>query len=294
MERIVQLPVVAWRQSGSVGLSQRACAALETGSVLFLPDLPFRILDSERRFLAPEVAAGAKNISFDPRGRRLAHAQVDAGSAAELTALLARFSDHAEELVRSLLPAYERGLATGRTSLRPVEIRGRSLSWRKDDSRLHVDSFPSTPVQGRRILRVFSNVNPQGVTRAWRVGEPFEAVAERFHSCLAMPLPGSSRVLHTLGITKTVRSAYDHVMLGLHDRMKRDTAYQASADQERFEFPAGSTWLVFTDQVSHAAMSGQHALEQTFYVDVEAMQEPARSPLRVLERRMGRNLVAAA
>ena len=80
-------------------------------------------------------------------------------------------------------------------------------------------------------------------------------------------------------------------MLQLHDRMKADTAYQATAPQHAQEFAPGSSWLVYTDQVSHAAMAGQHAFEQTFYLPLFGMQEPAKSPLRVLERLLGRALV---
>jgi hypothetical protein len=94
-----------------------------------------------------------------------------------------------------------------------------------------------------------------------------------------------------LGITKRRRSDYDHYMLRLHDRMKADLAYQSSAAQKPYEFPAGSSWIVFTDQVSHAAMSGQYALEQTFHLPVDAMQDPSQSPLRILERVVGRQLV---
>jgi len=43
--------------------------------------------------------------------------------------------------------------------------------------------------------------------------------------------------------------------------------------------------------VSHAATQGQYQLEQTFMLPVEAMLEPERSPLRVLERIKGRALV---
>lgn len=53
-------------------------------------------------------------------------------------------------------------------------------------------------------------------------------------------------------------------MLKLHDRMKADQRYQQTVLQTAFDFPAGLTWLVFTDQVSHAAMAGQYQLEQTF------------------------------
>ena len=80
-------------------------------------------------------------------------------------------------------------------------------------------------------------------------------------------------------------------MLQLHDRMKADTAYQESAPQTRVDFPAGSTWIAFTDQVSHAAMAGQYQLEQTFLVPLTAMLDEQRSPLRILERLMNRRLV---
>jgi hypothetical protein len=66
--------------------------------------------------------------------------------------------------------------------------------------------------------------------------------------------------------------------------------FQQSAAREEAAFPAGSSWLCFTDQVVHAALAGQYALEQTFYLGVDAMAEPERSPLRTLERDIGRKL----
>ena len=79
-------------------------------------------------------------------------------------------------------------------------------------------------------------------------------------------------------------------MLGLHDRMKQDDEYQRQAPQTPVDFPAGATWVAFTDQVSHAAMAGQYQLEQTFLLPVDAMIDEGRSPLRVLERLKGRRL----
>jgi hypothetical protein len=105
-----------------------------------------------------------------------------------------------------------------------------------------------------------------------------------------MPLPGSGRLLRLFRITKTTRSAYDALMLQLHDRMKADEDFQAHAQQTSVDFPAGSTWMAFTDQVSHAAMAGQYQLEQTFLLPVAAMSEPQRSPLRILERLTCRRL----
>jgi hypothetical protein len=73
--------------------------------------------------------------------------------------------------------------------------------------------------------------------------------------------------------------------------MKADEAFQQESPQSCVDLPAGSTWLAFTDQVSHAATAGQYQLEQTFLLPVSAMQDPARSPLRILERIKGCALV---
>jgi hypothetical protein len=72
--------------------------------------------------------------------------------------------------------------------------------------------------------------------------------------------------------------------------MKADEAFQKESPQSRVDLPAGSTWMAFTDQVSHAATNGQYQLEQTFLLPVDVMGEPERSPLRVLERLKGRPL----
>jgi hypothetical protein len=73
--------------------------------------------------------------------------------------------------------------------------------------------------------------------------------------------------------------------------MKADTYYQTRSPQTELALPPGSTWACFTDLVPHAAMSGQFAFEQTFYLPVQAMRDPDRSPLRILERLAGRPLL---
>ena len=79
-------------------------------------------------------------------------------------------------------------------------------------------------------------------------------------------------------------------MLQLHDRAKADAEFQRASPQARVDFAPGTTWVVYSDQVVHAAMDGQHMLEQTFYLDVDHLQRPETSPLRTLERLMGRAL----
>jgi len=266
-------------------------ALLENGDVGLVTDAMFEAGASERRFFAADVLTTGKNVSFDPATQKVGGTSLDGSDVEVLRGMLSRFSEAAQDLVRQLCPAYRDRLIRARTSFRPVEIAGRASSWRKDDTRLHIDSFPATPVHGARILRVFSNVNPHGRPRTWRIGEDFESVGRRFASKIRSPWSGWSAVLRAMRVTKSRRSPYDWLMLQLHDRMKEDMAYQSAVPQATVEFPVGATWMAFTDQVSHAAMAGQYQLEQTFLLPVEAMRDPQRSPLRILERIKGHALV---
>lgn len=202
-----------------------------------------------------------------------------------------RFAENSIALIKQLLPLYGKHIQIGRTSFRPVEIKGRiNPSYKKDDTRLHVDAFPANPNQGRRILRVFSNVNP-AQTRHWRVGENFETVAQQFLPTVPTQIPVSARFLKLLKITKSKRTPYDHIMLNIHDRMKKDMQYQTKVSSQDIHFPAQSTWIVYTDSVSHAAIAGQHVFEQTFYLPADAMFDPQQSPLRILEKLVKKKLI---
>lgn len=271
----------------------RAIAALEGGRLLFFPELTFALQADEALFLDPACSDGrAKNVSYDVGRQELKGAALAMPERERLKAMVARFAAQAQALVASVLPSYRPHLRLGRTSYRPVEVKARPASYRKDDSRLHVDAFPSRPNGGERILRVFSNVNPHGQARLWRVGEPFETCAKRFLPRLPGPFPGKGRLLQALGLTRGYRSLYDHYMLSLHDNMKADESYQRQCPQYEVPFPAATTWMVFTDQVSHAAMAGQYVFEQTFYLPVRALHDPGTAPLKVLERLLARELVA--
>jgi len=268
-----------------------ATACLESGNVLWQRDAFFTVAAHEQPLFSPSILAGGKNVSFDPATGRVGGSSSTGETLEVLRRMLSRFSDEARAFVEQTCPQYAPHLIRGRTSFRPVEIAGRPSSWRKDDTRLHIDAFPATPVQGRRILRVFANVNPHGRPRSWRIGDSFDEVGRYFAPKLRMPWPGAGAALRLLRITKTERSAYDALMLQLHDRMKEDTTYQQNAPQTACDFPAGSAWMVFTDAVSHAAMAGQYQLEQTFLLPVEAMIDEQQSPLRILERLKERRLL---
>ncbi len=281
-----------WNVERPASLKTYLINSLESGALLFLPRLAFLLKDEERKFLSPQfVQKKVKNISFNPALQSLKGVVGSATECQQIQAMLARFSQQSQLIIQILFPHYANALQMGRTSFRPCEVSKRRLSYRKDDRLLHVDAFPSSPNHGQRLLRVFSNVNPHGQDRVWRIGEPFASVAQRFLPLIPRPWPGSSQLLRWLKIAKTLRTEYDHLMLQIHDRMKADAFYQQNVDQIQLRLPPGTSWIVQTDHVSHAAMSGQYMFEQTFYLPAQAMLDPGKSPLKILEGMLSRNLV---
>jgi hypothetical protein len=290
--RVRELRHDGWAEPIEATERKGLCLVLEQGDVLYLPRLAFALLESERRFLDERWSGeGRKNISLPPAATEVRGAKGTPEELAGLAEMIGRYASLAAGLVDNLCPRYRARFKAGAASFRPCAIENRGLSWRYDDTRMHVDSFPSNPMQGRRILRVFTNLHPQGLARTWLIGERFPDHSKRFLARARPAIPGAAWALDALGITKSRRSAYDHLMLQLHDASKADADYQREAPRQEFGFPAGSTWICFTDCVVHAATSGQFALEQTLYVDVEAMEDRRTSPLAVLEKLNGRALV---
>lgn len=290
--RLLPIAAEAWGGESLRGMSEAAQLAVEQGEVLQFANLPFVLDAAERAVLDPAVAdPKRKNISLEADGRSLRG--VLGGEAVQQAAasLVLRFQHHAASLVDTLFPGYRGRMRVAPASLRVHAVEHRVTSWRKDDSRLHIDAFPSRPLGGERILRVFLNINPLGEPRVWRVGETFESVASRFLAGIPPYRPWAAELMSSLGVTKQRRTPYDHLMLGLHDAMKADLDYQRDCAQQTVAFPSGSAWVCYSDQTSHAVMSGQHMLEQTFFLPVEAMRHPEHAPLRVLERLSGRSLL---
>ncbi|CEK11267.1 Kdo hydroxylase family protein [Legionella hackeliae] len=267
----------------------QALISLEAGKVLYLPFYSFHLDASEQnQLLSDQILDGKhKNFSFNYQTKNLGGKDSQPHNLTMATLLkvfMQRYAEFTKKLITTILPSYTEEIIWGRTSYSPAEIKGRSSSRRKDDTRLHIDSSSATPVNGKRILRVFTNVNPYGEPRIWHLGEPFINVLARFSASIPPYSYSIAKLLYLIKATKTLRSAYDHYQLNLHDSMKLDDGYQLKVSKERVEFQAQSTWIAFTDHVSHAALSGQFLLEQTFYLPVNAMKNPELSPLKHWER----------
>ena len=201
-ELFFTVPLTGW--SGGEPFSQSALTALEQGQIISLPELGFPLNAKEMRCLNEgTVKKGRKNISYRALSGKItgvAHPQDED----LIRGLLQRHHQACETLVRSLLPHYTGALHTPVNTLRvhPVTAWKKGSSWRKDDTRLHVDASPSRPMHGERILRIFTNINPHGESRGWRIGELGTAVATRFLPQTGQYSPWLRALQHKLRFTK--------------------------------------------------------------------------------------------
>lgn len=290
---LLELGLNRWSSPSETHSPESILSALEEGKVLFLPQLKFELSQDELNLLDPSVVdPKRKNISLKPLTGDITGV-ADPAKTEQVKQLIERFYQSTQSLIGSLLPHYQDTLHSPTTSLRlhPVSQWTKNASWRKDDTRLHVDAFPSRPNHGERIVRIFTNINPNGEPRQWRVGEPFPSLAKRFLPTLAPYSPFKAKMMSMVGITKRYRSHYDHLMLQMHDRMKEDIDYQTNGEQLSVNFPAGSSWICFSDQTPHAAMGGQFMLEQTYLLPVNAMANPQHAPLNVLQQLTQKTLI---
>jgi hypothetical protein len=278
-KQIVEINISKWDAPSS---QNQLITDLESGKVLHFTNLEFPVSEIEQQYFTSEIRdKKSRNISLNISGE-LKGVIKNNEAESNLAAMMTRYRTHSHLLVNTILPRYKDHLHLAPTSFRPNQIVTRNQSWRADDKRLHVDAFPSRPNYWERILRVFINVNPNKVPRVWRIGEPFKAIVDRFLADTKPYSAWQAKVLNAFGITKSLRSEYDHLMLQLHDSMKRDLNYQRNCPQLTVEFPTGSVWICFSDQTSHAAMSGQFMMEQTFHLPPLNQYNPNTSPLAIL------------
>ena len=274
------------------------CQQLEQGQILFFSQPPFAFPNEDASFLINQPQTNSrlhKNISYRPDEDVMRGFGGDPKDEKRAQEILRNYCSAVTGFVSKLLAPYAGKMQRDYASFRPLEEEGRDLPLHKRNDLLHVDAFPSRPTRGGRILRVFTNVNPSK-NRIWLTGERFSGLAKRYADDAGLRTIAGSKLrrrtmhlLHGAGIPVPDRSAYDEFMLRFHDFLKENSEFQ-SGDKERVEFPPMSTWLVFTDGVPHAALSGQFAMEQTFIVPPEALVSRADAPIAVLEAICGEKL----
>ena len=286
--------------------ARRCCSQLEDGHVLLLDCIPFDLPETDLQFLRRQQQSSSalhKNISYRPKQEKLrGFAAKGREDVERLHEAMRNYSAQVVKFLSKFLAPYSQHWKLDFASFRPLEEKGRDLPLHKRNDLLHVDAFPGRPTSGGRILRCFTNINPSE-PRTWVLGGHFSEIAERYSAGAGLrkvvqnAVGPRRRVLKLIapigkmvGIRNVDRSAYDELMLSLHDYLKENADYQREGTKIRKDFPPSSTWLVFTDAVPHAVLSGRLALEQTLIVPVNALISPEKSPLCKLEQIAGQSL----
>ena len=283
------------------------CRQLEQGQILFFKEIPFDLPEADRTFLLSQRRGDSrihKNVSYRPQRDVLRGFSSEAESVERLRRIMRHYSEEVTRFLSTFLAPYREHWSLDFASYRPLEEEGRDLSLHKRNDLLHVDAFPSRPTKGGRILRVFTNINPDQA-RIWHTTDRFDSLARRFAleaglervaKSASSPLNylrrGAGGLMRAAGLLASGRSAYDRFMLRFHDYLKENADFQESCDKIRLEFPPRATWIVFTDAVPHAVLSGQFALEQTYIIPPAALLAPEAAPISILESLCGRSLSA--
>lgn len=288
---------IAAEQAASAA-SDEVCTRLESGEILYFPTSPIALSDEDRAFLLGQKQSSAlhKNISYRPAQDRLKGiGATDEAVFARAHSIMRDFSRHSVEFLTRFFPAYARDWKIDFASFRPIEEEGRNVALRSRNDLIHVDSFPSRPSYGDRLLRIFLNIHPSR-PRIWVTSDSFEQLVRDYGARAGLPHPPTAlsrirsqalRALSGLGLPVVDRPAYDHFMLRFHHFLKENAEFQRSCPKQRWEFPPGSSWICFTDTTSHSCVSGQYALEQTFIVRRRSLIRPDRAPVAILERLAG-------
>ncbi|HEY6333797.1 MAG TPA: Kdo hydroxylase family protein [Blastocatellia bacterium] len=292
-----------WRADGVSPAGARWPAEqLEQGNILLFQRSPLNIPAEHLQYLLCQRQDNTrlhKNISYRPVEDVLRGAPQGA-DIGQLKTIVRGYSGLVTEFLTGFLAPYAGKWSLDFASFRPIEEDGRDLPHRKRNDLLHVDAFPTRPTKGARILRVFTNINPTAV-RVWNTTGGFDKLAQGYamDAGLGRIARGRSEsglgrmargVLTGLGIRAADRSDYDAFMIKFHNYLKENAEFQRGCEKERIEFPPGCMWLVFTDAVAHAVLSGRFALEQTYIVPREALLRPESAPISVLEKLCGKRL----
>jgi len=278
------------------------CAQLELGRIVVFDAIPFELPAEDRQFLLTVRQSSAnyhKNISYRRRDDRIRGVHRRGLDVERLRTIMRRYSENVTAFVCAFLAPYAERLLVDFASFRPIEEHGRNMSMKSRNDLLHVDAFPTRPTNGDRILRVFTNIHPTQ-PRRWLTADTFKVLAEQMAMDSGLPtvirrsrnpiyraLHSAGRAMQRIGFRVQSRSPYDRFMLLFHDYLKLNEGFQKSVRKQQWDFAPNETWIVFTDMVPHAVLSGQFALEHTFIISRRVLVRPDCAPVHILESLAG-------
>ena len=279
--------------------------ALERGNIVKFTTCPVQLpTDDQLEVLRTELprALKRKNVSYHPEADRVTGLDEQSPIADMVYDLLSTHRIRVTEFLEKVMPGLASNMRSGTCSFRPLEEKGRNLKPHASNELVHIDAGAYGATNGDRILRFFVNVNPE-VDRVWATKGSFPSLFEKYgreaglyedlSPSLQRGVFGNMRtsLLHGLAgvglplATVLDSSPYDRVMRKFHNYMKDTPEFQQSTETNQVvSFEPFSSWMVFTDMVSHASLSGQHALVYTALVPLESCRLPELAPFNILRK----------
>lgn len=282
--------------------------ALEKGQIVCFPECPIDLPSAEDLdFLRQEMPKhlSSKNISYHPEAERIVGIKGSREVVERAQRILKESNARVQAFLKKAIPALVKDWMVGTASFRPLQERGRDLPAHASNELVHVDAGAYGATHGDGIIRFFVNVNPVE-DRVWVTKGAFPELYRRHgNQAGVMPSNGTNghameegvfdrlRTSFSKGASALVPSAkfldsspYDRAMRRFHNYMKDTPAFQSTPEgHQEFRFKPFQAWMVFTDRVSHACISGQHAFADTFVVRLGSCRLPEMAPINILKSR---------
>lgn len=282
--------------------------ALESGKIVCFPECPIELPSAEDlEFLRQEMPKhlSSKNISYHPEADKIIGIKGSREVVDRAQRILKENNARVQAFLKKSIPALARDWMVGTASFRPLQERGRDLPTHASNELVHVDAGAYGATHGDGIIRFFVNVNPVE-DRVWVTKGAFPELYRRYgREAGVAPSNGADGRAMDEGILDRMRtsflrgasalvpsakfldsSPYDRAMRRFHNYMKDTPAFQSTPEgHQEFRFKPFQAWMVFTDRVSHACLSGQHAFADTFVVRLGSCRLPEMAPINILKSR---------
>jgi hypothetical protein len=275
--------------------------ALERGEIIRFPRNPIPLSSATDLLLLRDELPkqlNTKNVSYHPESDHV-HGVPARGDLHDVAyRFLKAHSLAVEAFLKKIIPHLTENWNVGTSSFRPIQEKGRDLKPHASNELIHIDAGAYGATNGDRILRFFVNVSTHE-DRIWATKGTFSQLHGKYaeaagiggaHNLDKGPLGllrnRLLRAFAAAGIKEAMiadSSPYDRLMRRFHNYMKDTPSFQArDADYHELHFAPGSAWMVFTDTASHASLSGQHALVNTFIVRLAQCRLQPVAPLNIL------------
>jgi hypothetical protein len=268
--------------------------ALERGDVHVLaPPIPLPA-PADQEFLRTQELRLAKEIVFEASSGRLSGFRPRSPEqTSRLRTIFETSQRQASVWLQGLLPRYTGHLIPARTCFHVAEEATRRLRVTSRYDLLHFDTLHHS--RGRRILRLFVNLNPID-PRVFASSRTLAEVLPEFGPKSGLFDAGREHWSTRVGreVVKLFRpdfancDPFDQFMIEFSRYLKHSEEFQDKSIRKVHRFAPGQAWIAFTDSLIHADLRGRWVLDHMFLIPTDVCALPELAPIAIYENLRGR------